>query len=57
VNALQLRQIGDEWIGSVTLPKGRYFYSLHVDDSWTTDPLNGLSAKPGEYFSSVLIVQ
>jgi tetratricopeptide (TPR) repeat protein len=55
--AFQLRKIGDEWFGSVTLPKGRYFYSFHVDDSWTTDPQNGLSAKPGEYFSSVLIVQ
>jgi hypothetical protein len=55
--ALQLKKSGDEWIGSMALPKGRYFYSFHVDDSWTTDPLNGLSAKPGEYFSSVLIVQ
>ncbi|HEV7610200.1 MAG TPA: hypothetical protein VGO61_22905 [Steroidobacteraceae bacterium] len=55
--ALELRKIGEEWFGSITLPKGRYFYSFHVDDSWTTDPLNGLSAKPKEYFSSVLVVQ
>jgi tetratricopeptide (TPR) repeat protein len=55
--ALPLEKIGDEWFGSVTLPKGKYFYSFQVDDSWSTDPKNGLSAKPGRYFSSVLIVR
>jgi tetratricopeptide (TPR) repeat protein len=54
---LPLKKIGDEWFGSVKLPKGKYFYSFHVDDSWSTDPKNGLSAKPGQYFSSVLIVR
>jgi tetratricopeptide (TPR) repeat protein len=54
---LELKKMGDEWFGSVKLAKGRYLYNLHVDDSWTTDPKNGLSAKPGRYFASVLIVQ
>lgn len=55
--AFALENIGGEWRGSVKLPAGKYFYSFHVDDSWSTDPLNGLSGKPSEYFASVLIVR
>ncbi len=55
-SGLSLTHEGDEWIGEAKLPKGKYYYALHIDDSWTTDPYNGLAALRGEYYSSVLFV-
>jgi tetratricopeptide (TPR) repeat protein len=55
-SGLVLSHQGDEWIGEIRLPKGKYTYAFHVDDSWTTDPYNGLACRPSEWYSSVLFV-
>lgn len=52
----ELRPSEGEWVGQIKLPKGKFYYSLHVDDTWTTDPDNGLAERRGKWYSSVLYV-
>ena len=56
-DALLLRRQGDEWVGEVHLPPGRYAYQVFVDGTWQMDPENGLLTKPGQWWISSLIVQ
>ena|GEM_PF-5305721 len=54
---LKLRRKSGEWFGQLALAKGTYTYALHVDDSWTTDPNNGLARKTGKWWGSLLVLR
>ncbi len=56
-DALLLQKTGEEWVGQVHLPPGRYAYQVFVDGTWQMDPENGLLTKPGQWWISSLIVQ
>ena len=55
--ALPLEPAGDEWVGEVKLPPGRYEYLFVVDGHWLLDP-NAREKIPNPFggFNSLLSV-